>query len=260
MFSRRITIDEIRSLYPSEWRRLEKTNLWAYYVLRKISCYPSWLVLKLGAVSANKVSWASLVLGLIGCVCLAFGNYWLMIVGVLLVNIWGVLDAVDGAVARYNKVSNKYGELTDTTCDWLMGLFIFTGAGIAAYNHPDSSLNWFVQLFGDISIARSVFLVLGGWASFFYVFPRSVSNEFVKLYLESGRDDVVAELREDVFGGFPYIIATNLYSITGLILPILLLATILKFLSIIVLLWAVINTFAGIFLLIQVFRRARSSV
>ena len=256
---RNVTIQEIKSLYPPEQRSFERYNLWVYYVLRPISYYLAWLLLKLGVTSANKVSWASLVVGFVGCVCLAFGNYWLMIVGAILVNIWALFDCVDGTVARYNKVSNTYGKITDSACDYLMALFLFTGAGIAAYNYPDSTLNSLLRLFSDMNVDRGVFLFLGGWASFFFVFPKFISSSLVRFSLESGQHDVVAGLREDVLSGFPYIVAANLYGVCCLVMPILLLATILRFLDIFVLLWAVINTSAGIFLLIQVFRKARSS-
>ena len=257
---RNVTIQEIKSLYPPEQKSFERYNLLLHYVFRPISYYLDWLVLKLGVTSANKVSWTSLFIGFIGCGCLAFGNYWLMIVGAILANIWALLDCVDGAVARYNKVSNTYGKITDSACDYLMALFLFTGAGIAAYNYPDSTLNSLLRLFGDINIDRGVFLFLGGWASFLLVFPKFISVLFAQLSLESSRHDVVAGLREDVLGGFPYIVASNLYGVCCLVMPILLLATIFNFLDIFILLWAVLNTIAGIFLLIQIFRRARSSV
>ncbi len=257
---RNVTIREIKSLYLPEQKSFERYNLWLHYVLRPISYYLAWLLLKLGVTSANKVSWTSLVIGFAGCVWLAFGNYWLMIVGAVLVNIWALLDCVDGAVARYNKVSNVYGKITDSTCDYLMALLLFTGAGIAAYNYPDSTLNSLFHLFGDIDVDRGVFLFLGGWASFFFVFPKFISSSLVRFSLESGRHDVVAELRKDVLGGFPYLVAANLYGVCCLVMPILLLATIFGFLDIFILLWAVLNTSAGIFLLIQVFRKARLSV
>ena len=66
-------------------------NLWGRFVLREISYFSVWLFLKLG-VSANLVTGVGFLIGFVGCLFIAFGNYSLMIVGAVMVNLWGLLD------------------------------------------------------------------------------------------------------------------------------------------------------------------------
>lgn len=258
--SQGLTVQAIKSKYSKEQKGFEKSNLWGYFVLRSFSFYPAWLFLRLGVTSANKVTWASFIIGCTGCASLAFGNYVVMLIGVVLVNIWALFDYVDGHIARYRNSCTDYGGFIDGLCDSTMSILVFMCAGIGAFNNPNPSLNLLGQLFFGLGIDKSIFLFLGVWASLLYIFPRFIGDEFIKNFSQ-GQSDVVAGLRQDVFGRSLYRIASsNIYNITGLVMPVLLLAVIFKFLGIFILLWALIHTGASIALVVQTLRRAKSTI
>ena len=195
------------------------------------------------------------MIGTIGCMLLASGTYKVMIIGVLLVNFYAFLDAADGNMARCTNTCSKYGQFLDTVVDTTMSVFLFTCAGIGAFNFYYSE-QWLNSVNILSNIDRNVFLFLGCWTSLCYIFPRLIGYTFQKTFSEK---QVVG--REDVLGdpsSFINIITSNLYNITGLVMPILLIAVIFRFLGIFVILFALINTSAFVFSIYKLLRKAKS--
>ena len=252
-----ITIDNIRSTFPEEKRTVERNNLFGHFVLRRISYYLTWLFIRLG-ISANEVTGISILIGCFGCILLAFGSYSGMIVGALILNIWALLEFVDGNVARATNSSSNYGAFIDALNASTMGILLFVSAGIAAFSYPDPHLNSFIRYFLAISIDKGVFLFFGCWASLFYIFPRFIGDAFVKAFSQEQRA-FVDELKRDISMSIASKIRFNIYNITGLIMPILLIAVIFNFLGFFVLFFALINTCAFIVLISQLLRKARAS-
>lgn len=252
-----LTIADIRSKYTEEKRNFEKNSLWCYHVLRGISYFPAWLFLRLG-ISANKVTGIALIIGCIGCIFLAFGSYCVMIAGALLVNIWALLDQTDGDIARYNNSCTNYGGFIDGLAGNIIAVLLFVSSGIGVFLHPDPSFNIIINSFSAIDINPSIYLFLGCWASLFYIFPRYIGDEFIK-YFSPGESEFVVEFKENIFSSTLYKIGFNIDNITGIVMPVLLLAVIFRFLSVFVCLWALIHTTAFIILIIQILRKARSS-
>jgi len=246
----------IRATYSDEKRMSDRNNLWGYLVLRRISFYPTWLFLKLG-VSANKVTILSLLVGLVGCGFLAFGNYIGIIIGALLANMWALLDYVDGNIARYNKSASDYGMFLET---WVCAIFsplLFISVGLAAYNQPDTVLSSIVEGLSPIEVDRSLFLFLGGWAALFYILHEFIYTAFARIFSQR-KGGVVAEFKSTTESSFLYKVEGNFNNISGILMPVLLLAAIFKFLSIFIFIWAVIPTVAFIAVTIQLLRRVKS--
>ncbi len=65
-------------------------------------------------INANQVTWAGFVLGLLGCVAIAFELY---IVGLVLILINRIVDAIDGSVARKKGITD-YGGYLDIVLDF----------------------------------------------------------------------------------------------------------------------------------------------
>ena len=176
-----------------------------------------------------------------------------MIAGALILNIWALLEFVDGNVARYNNSCTSYGAFVDDLNAYTISALFFISVGVGAFHHPGPWLNSIA-----INIDNSVFLFLGGWASVFYIFPRFIGNLFLRSFSD-GESEVGLGLRRDVLSSTLYKINCNINNITGLVMPVLLLATIFRFLSIFILLWALIPTGAFIILVIKILRKARAS-
>ena len=79
-------------------------------------------------ITANQVSWTSLASGFLAGAALAFGHFGF---GALLAAISGLLDSVDGMVARISGLASDAGEILDSVVDryaeffFLLGLVIY---------------------------------------------------------------------------------------------------------------------------------------
>ena len=134
------------------------------------------LVLKMGNLNPNILTWTSLIL--------ALGAFWLisgaghdsngaMMIGVsvLLILLAGVLDALAGALARHQGVAGPYGDFLDHTIDRVVdvGLLIAIGMNAAFVSDPSSgAVAALLTLFGSYmgTQAQSVGLdrIYGGFS------------------------------------------------------------------------------------------------
>jgi phosphatidylglycerophosphate synthase len=79
-------------------------------------------------ITPNQVSWASLSFGLLAGACLALGHFGF---GAIFAMISGLLDSLDGMVARISGVASEAGEVLDAVVDryvefsFLLGLVIY---------------------------------------------------------------------------------------------------------------------------------------
>ena len=250
---KKLTVEDIRSQFPKEKKNFEKYNLWVRPIIRPSSYYLTWLFLRLG-ISANNISYFSLIIGTIGCILLAFNTYKGMIIGALLINFYDLLDSVDGNMARCTNTCSKYGALLDNVVDTTMSVLLFSCAGIGVFNHSEQWIN-LSSVFILTNIDKSVFLFLGCWSSLGYIFPRLLGCLFQKLFSENrfiGREDVLGAP-----SSFFNVLTVNFYNITGLVLPMLLLAVIFRLLGLFVILFALINTSAFIISVLLLIRKAR---
>ncbi len=234
-------LEDIKDKYSSTRQKEEKGFLWVYYVVRRISFYPTWLFLKAG-LSANQASYISILVGAIGCGLLAFGNYNIRIAGALLCNIWIILDCVDGNIARYKQSPSSYGEFLDALSGYLLSAFLFLSAGIAASNHLEPSFKYINQV-SSLNLNESVLIILGAWGSLSILLAMLIFHKFMSVFPQCQKADIASAPRDGNF--FFYIVnftVQNIVTFSGFLTPMLLLATIFKLLSIFVFLYALMNT------------------
>jgi len=241
MDEQKLTLNKIRLSYARAKREQDREDLWVYYVIRKISFYPTWLFLKIG-ISANQATFISIIVGVIGCSFLAFGNYGTRIMGALLVNFWIVLDCVDGNIARYEETFSNYGEFIDALGGYLLNAILFLSTGIAAFSHPELSFKFINQIFAG-NLDRSILIISGAWASIVIILSRLIFHKFMNIFsgVQSSKIRSAVESRKGLSHIF-YLVVHNIVSLSGFLTPILLLAVIFRFLSIFVLLYALMNT------------------
>jgi len=256
MAQRIITITDIRcKSAPSQKKwMIDKNNYWATWVIKKISYHPTWLFLKLG-LSANQITVMSLIVGVIGCGLLAFGNYIGAIVGALLTNIWILLDCIDGMVARYNGTASDYGSFLETVVWAVFSALFFISVGLSAFNHPDPVLNSVTHRLFGLDINRSLFIFLGGWASVFYISHEFIYSAYARTFSDSSA--IVAQFKQATTGSLLHKIELNLDNISGILMPTLLFAVVFRFLSLFILLWALIPTLAFIAVVVKTLSSAR---
>lgn len=117
-------------------------NIWSTKVIRPLSCYPTWLFLRL-RITANQTTIINLLVGLAGCAALALG---LFVAGAVLINVNCLLDRVDGNIARATGTSTKLGGLIDGFSDFLLDMVIPVSVGIGLYIHPQFGIHGEIYL------------------------------------------------------------------------------------------------------------------
>jgi len=75
-------------------------------------------------VTANQISWCSLIFGLLAGCCLAFGHFGF---GAGFASLSAVMDSLDGIVARMTGQSSDAGEVLDATVDRYVEFFFLAG-------------------------------------------------------------------------------------------------------------------------------------
>ncbi len=233
-----LTIAEIRSGYSEEKRAFDKDYPWLYFVVRPVSLYPTWLLLKLG-VNANQVTLIGLIISITGCIFLAFGSYWAAIIGAALVNIGYLFDVIDGNVARYNNACTKYGEFMDRMVTAIVIPLMSITVGIGVFNHPDPYLNSLAQVFLGMDVGRNIYLILGAISAFLYIFGLLVTANLCAVFSPNSVDFYRPKARHKVsLWNIIYKVGRGAMSLTW---PILLVAAVAKFLSIFLLLWIIVT-------------------
>lgn len=121
------------------------------YVQPIIGCFANGFI-KMG-ISANGVTIIALILGLSVPLAISFGY---SLLGVTLLWLSGLLDAVDGTIARL-KGSNLFGALMDITFDRIVEIGIIL---VLAIKYPENNF-LFLLLTSSIIISMTIFLTVG---------------------------------------------------------------------------------------------------
>ena len=149
------------------------SSFWVKLVARPLSFPLTWLFANCN-VSANAVSVLSGIVSVIGCVLLSLPFRWSAITGIILINLWIVLDCVDGNVARVTKKSSRMGEFFDATYGYIICAFDFLAIGIAAYN-------WSNFIFGERAIWN---IIIGALACSFNILPRLIYQKYTVMMMD----------------------------------------------------------------------------
>lgn len=250
MTNRKNTISNIKASY-TETKRMNdiEGHLWLYLILRRPSFYLTWIFLKMG-ISANQTTFLSAIVGLIGCVFLGFGDYWIKIGGVVLMNFCFILDCVDGNIARYRKLFSPFGEFIDALVGYVITAFLFMSLGVGVFFDPDSSV---LLRHAEISplFDREVFLFAGFWSSLMYVLTRIISLRHKTLFISAPKVDSTKVAASSRYPKIILIFVRNIFGTSGLFMPLFIFAVIFRFLGLLVLLYAVVNTIGLILIIIR---------
>ncbi|MFX0028195.1 MAG: CDP-alcohol phosphatidyltransferase family protein [Candidatus Hermodarchaeota archaeon] len=120
-------------------KKLEKQKKkkdWWHAVFRFISKYITWILVKT-KISANFITIAGFLIGLIGLFFIGIGNNLFIIIGFILLYIYYISDEVDGEVARYKKQTSLRGIYYDEIGHlFFLGWYFFSfGYSIYRINH-----------------------------------------------------------------------------------------------------------------------------
>lgn len=113
-----------------EWKRKKDAPI-ARFFFRPISYYISAWCANRG-ISANTVSYTSILFAVIGCICFLIPGYWWHIAGALWFNVWYISDCVDGNIARSIR-KQPFGAFADATSSYILVGFMGACIGYAVY-------------------------------------------------------------------------------------------------------------------------------
>lgn len=140
-------------------------NWMARNITRDMALPLSWLILHTPA-TANHVTFISLIVGLAGGYMFSVGTPFAFLLGALLIQLWYLLDHVDGHIARYKGQSSLTGVYFDYITHYIVhaAIFIGIGAGVTATD------------------GRATFLIMGFLAAFGVTFLNLVYDVMYKTY------------------------------------------------------------------------------
>ncbi len=103
-------------------------------------------------VTPNKLSWTSLVFGLLAGICLGFGHFGF---GAAFATVSGLLDSLDGMVARMTGLSSEAGEVLDASVDRYAEFFFISGLVVYYREIPALQIIALLALAGSFMVSYS---------------------------------------------------------------------------------------------------------
>lgn len=126
----RFTYKEIVESLPK--KKNSNSSLWVKTVIRKLSFPFTYFFINLG-FSANAVSVLSIFVAVAACACYILPGLGALIAAIVLINLWLVLDCVDGNIARCSKRKTVFGEFVDDIGGYYVEALVYLAIGVCAY-------------------------------------------------------------------------------------------------------------------------------
>lgn len=229
------SIREIANSRSPDKKRTDAMDVWVHYVIRPLSYPVTWLALRLN-LSANQVSVASMLLALAGCLLLLTADFRIGLVGVILLNLWIVLDCVDGNIARVKRSASPTGEFFDALSGYFFTALLYVFLSVNAFLNG-SQIGWPI-------------LVIGGLTSMLTIFPRLIEHKAANVFADIDRTTT-----NKMSYGPAQIVALNVAGMAGLANPLFLIAFLLHRLDLYILAYFVIHLAIAVYSIRTVFAR-----
>lgn len=130
METKKYTAKYFRDNMP-EWKRIKDPILTRIFY-RPVSFLLASLCARFG-IGANAVSYCSAVVAIAACALFVPNNFVCHIVAAALVNVWLLMDCIDGNLARGVK-KQPFGEFADSMSSYILVGFLVTCMGFACYH------------------------------------------------------------------------------------------------------------------------------
>ena len=139
---KKFSVTDVRKYYTSEKAQKDlDSHIFLYYCIRPFSFRLSAFFLNLG-LSPNHITWFTYFVIISIASLFSYGSYETFVVGSVLLYFRGLLDAVDGNMARASGVSSKYGEFIDAVAEYLLAGAVFFAIGIGlTFGHYSGTLS-----------------------------------------------------------------------------------------------------------------------
>ncbi len=248
-----IALKGIRRTYGPKVEENDKYEIWLYYVMRPLSFWPTWVFLKLG-ISANQTTVTSAVVGMVGALLIGHPSLAWRVTGAVCINLWLLLDLVDGNIARYRKTCSEYGDFIDTVAAYLVLGAFYLGAGIGG--QYDARTHDLGNVAG-VSVSTAMVL-MGGWAGVCNLLARLVHQKCLNMF-SPGQTRGYKEQATSQRGlaSVLFVVGNNIANPYGLLLPLVVVAALTQLLDAYTVVWAAVNTMVLAYSLRSSIKRAK---
>ncbi len=113
-------------------KKNSNSSWWVKLWVRRVSFIFTYLFINLG-FSPNGVSVVSMFVALTSFICFAIPQTWALIVALVCINLWLILDCVDGNIARCRKKKTVYGEFVDDIGGYYVVAFVYLAISVRAF-------------------------------------------------------------------------------------------------------------------------------
>lgn len=227
-------------------KKNSNSSWWVRLWVRKASFPLTFVAINMGLTS-NEVSILSIFVTIVASVFFAMEKSVFTSLAVVLVNLWLILDCVDGNIARCKSEKTIYGEFIDDLGGYFTVAFIYFSLGVYVYKN------------GGMFATENDFriLCLGAISSICDILARLIHKDYrnFSLYAKSNVNKEIAQKRS-----LSYIrkrIGKEL-GISGLFMPLVILGAVFNFYDVITIFYLCFNLFALISTsIIYIYKAAR---
>lgn len=215
-------------------KKNSNSSLWVKTLIRKISFPFTFLFINLG-FSANAVSVLSIFVAISGCACYMIPNKGCIIAAIVLINLWLVLDCVDGNIARCMKRKTVFGEFVDDIGGYYVEALVYLAIGVCAFNMGGL---WFKQ--GNVWI-----IVIGAVTSSINVLSRLIYKDYGHFAIHADKSMQEEHTVDDKHSLY-YIrnrVSKEL-GMSGMFMPLIILCAIIKTYDLLTIFYFLFNGFA----------------
>jgi phosphatidylglycerophosphate synthase len=222
-------------IYPPEKEKANKETIWEHYFARQIAFLITPIFLK-AKISANQVSILAIITGIIAAILIILGNFWMILLGAILMQIWLILDKTDGVIARYRKMESLFGKFLEEFSGSLIAALFFSSIGVAASKFPG-----FLPF--SLQLPPYLFIILGILTSFFVIFRHLIFRHFEATCFKDKELKTESLFNSGALATF-YKMAIKFLGIYSLAQPLFIFAIIFNFLGLYTLVYFIIQGLA----------------
>lgn len=164
------TIKELRNKVQGE--RVRNNPWYGRLVMRKISIYITWLLLHT-FITANQVTLVMIIIGWIACIFFIVGTPLFFLFGALTLQVWWLLDHVDGEIAVYKGEYCITGIYFDVIAHYLAHPLVMLSLGVGIFHNTN---NFTYLAAGGLASFSSILLDIIHQTKYCVMFHRYIKN------------------------------------------------------------------------------------
>lgn len=167
------TIKQLRQMLQAE--KVEgRERPWGYGLFQRgPSIYITRLLLTL-PITPNQVTFAGILIGLLGCYLVYLPNFWLNLTGIFLLYCNILSDKIDGEMARYKKIFSLRGIYLDNINHLVIPPLFFLAAAFGIGS--TTTINPILIIFFGTTAALAMSLIRTGWS----IAPQIFAKKYLK--------------------------------------------------------------------------------